>query len=141
MLVNDFCRFGLSRVEQKHFPAALADCLDAVLHIGSRHQASVGSGWIGAKNQHELGAVDIRNRDSQPISKHQTGGQMVRQLIDRGGRKLIFCSQRFLQERLKQHRPKVVNSRVTKIQCDGIVAVILSNLRQLSLGQIESFFP
>ena len=104
MCCRQFCGFRLARINQDDFSFALGDCFEPVLNIRRGHDAAVGGRRVCSEDQHVVRVVDVGDRDQQPMAKHQTGCQMMRQLIHRRRRESVARVEGLLKVILKQQR-------------------------------------
>ena len=82
MLIGHRCGFAAPRIDHHHFAATCLNSLQALLDIRHGHDAAVGRQRIAAENQHEIGVVDVRDRQQQTVAVHQIAAEVMRQLID-----------------------------------------------------------
>ena len=82
VLVGDVSGSGSKRVDDDKTTPTRLQSAQSRRHIGSRPQGSIRDHWVRAKDEHEVGAVDVGNRDRQTGPKHQPGGNLGRHLVD-----------------------------------------------------------
>ncbi|MNH36810.1 hypothetical protein D3C79_976400 [compost metagenome] len=77
MLVGHGCRFAVPRVNHHQLATTGTQGLQALFHIRHGHDAAIGRQRVGAQHQHEVGVVDVRNRQQQTVAVHQVTGQVL----------------------------------------------------------------
>ena len=85
MLIGNGSGFAATRVDHHQLAAARLQCLQPFFHIRDGHDAAIRCQRITPQYQHEIGVIDVWNRDQQTVAVHHQAGQVMRQLIDRGG--------------------------------------------------------
>ena len=83
MLIGRHRGFGAARIDRHNASAARTHRLGLAAIVGHRPQAAVRHHGIGADNQQEVGAFDIRYRERQPVAEHQPDGELLGHLVQR----------------------------------------------------------
>ncbi len=141
MLVGDGCRLTAARVDDHQFAAALLDRFQTLFDIRYRHDAAVGRQRVAAENQHEVGVIDIRNRQQHAVAIHKETGEVMRQLIDRRGRKAIAGLEQAEKVIAVGHQPIVMHAGVALINRYCILPMALLNGVKPFSHQIERLLP
>ena len=123
MGVGENGRFRAARVHHHQLAAARLHLLQPPVNAGGGHQAAVGSQRIRAHHQEKVGAVHIGNGDEQLVAEHVVGGNVMRQLVHRGGREAASGAQSADEGRRIEHGTQIVNIRIALIDADGVTAV------------------
>ncbi|MNS70979.1 hypothetical protein D3C72_1043310 [compost metagenome] len=141
MLISHGRRLAAPWIDNHHFAAARLNRFQTLLDIRHGHDAAVGRQRITAENQHEVGVIDIWNRQQQTMAVHQITAQVMRQLIDRGRRVAIARLQQPQEIIAVGHQPVVMHARVALIDRHGVLAMTLLDGRQLLGHQRKSLVP
>ncbi|MCY1430970.1 hypothetical protein D9M71_469300 [compost metagenome] len=141
MLVSHGCGFTAPRIDDNQFATPGLDRLEALFDIRHGHDAAVGRQGVAAEDQHEIGMVNIRNRQQQAMAIHQVAGQVVRQLVDRGGGKSIAGLEQTEEVVAVGHQPVVVHAGVALVHRHGVLPMGLLDGPELLRGQREGFVP
>ncbi|MNQ66331.1 hypothetical protein D3C85_808210 [compost metagenome] len=141
MLVGNRRRFTTARIDHHHLATPGLYRLQAFLHIRHGHDAAVRSQWIAAQDQHEIGVVDVRDRQQQTVAVHQMTGQVMGQLIDRRRGKPVAGFQQAEEVIAVGHQPVIVHARVALIDRHGVLPVMRLNGGEAFGDQIECRFP
>ena len=105
-------------IDDDHLAAALADRTDAAAHVGRRQQRPVGDERVGAEDHQVVGTVDVGDRHAEPGAEHQSGGNLLRHLIDRRRRVDVLRAERLQERRPVEGRPEAVGGRVADVDGD-----------------------
>ena len=146
MLVGQGRRLGPSRVDHDQLATALSQLLVATFDPGSGHDAAIGRQRVGSDDDHELGALQIRDGKEQLVAEHEVRSHHRRQLVARSCRESISRSQGAKQGGAENHSPEVVDIRVSQIDPDGVAPVPFLDLVQ-AVGDLVQrpipiyFFP
>ena len=122
MSVSDFSGFGPPGIDHDQPSTALLEVLESSFEPGSGHHAAVGDHRIGTENEQKIGAIHVWDGQQQPMTEHQGGSHVVRQLVDRCGGESISGPQGPAQGWAKNQRAPVVDTGIPHIQPDCIVA-------------------
>ena len=141
MLIGNRRRFAAARIDHHHFAAPGLNRLQAFFHIRHGHDAAVGGQRIAAQDQHEIGVIDVRNRQQQTVAVHQMAGQVMRQLVDRRRGKPVTGFQQAQKVIAVGHQPVVMHAGVALIDRHRVLPVTLLNRRQAFGDQVEGVFP
>ena len=63
MLIGNSGGFTTARIDYHQLAAARLHGLEALFYVWDGHDAAIGGQRIAAKDQHEIGMVDVWNRD------------------------------------------------------------------------------
>ncbi len=132
---------GAARVDHHQGAAAPAQLGQPPLDARRGHQAAVGGHRVGAQHQQEVGAVDVGHRQQQLMAEHLERRQVVRQLVDRGGRVAVAGAQRAQQRRAVEQHPEVVHVGIAQIDRQGVASVAPANGAQPRGGLVERLAP
>ncbi len=141
MVISDGRGLGPPGVHDHDPAAASADLLDAPRDVRRRHQAPVRCHRVGAQGQQERGPVEVGDRYQQLVPVHQVRGEVMGQLVDRGGRVTVAGPQRPCELRAGQQRGVTVRHRVAEIGRDGVVAVVHLDTQQPFRRLVERLGP
>ena len=81
MLVGRLGCLGPPRIDDNHASPAIADRAKTTPHVRSRHQAAIRHDRVGAEDEEEICAVEIRDRDERLVAEHAKGDEHLRNLI------------------------------------------------------------
>jgi len=115
VLIGNRRRLAAPRVDHHHFAAPGLDGLEALLHVGHGHDAAVGRQRVAAEDQHEVGVVDIRNRQQQAMAVHQVAAEVMRQLVDRRRGKPVACLEQAKEVIAVGHQPVVMHAGIALV--------------------------
>ncbi len=141
VLIRDPRRLGPSGIDHHDLPAALLDRLQAFRDVRNGHQAAIGHQRIASHDDKELGPIDVRHRQQQLMPKEQRRDQMVRQLVQRRGRKAIPRAQCSQERRREQQRAVVVDAGIPQVDRHRVVAVLSPNRLDPSSHLVKSLVP
>ncbi len=85
--------------------------------------------------------VNIRDRDHQHVAIEPERHQMVRQLINRGGRVALTGVQLPQEVVAMGHGAVVMHIRVAHVDAHGVIAMLLLDLRQALCHQCKRLVP
>ena len=94
MLAGDFGCLGLARVNDDKFAAAPFNVFKAIRHPGRGHDTAITGQRVRAHNDHVIRTVDVRDRNSELMTKHKVTREMMRELIHRCRGIYVFGAQR-----------------------------------------------
>ena len=141
VLVGDGRGFAAPRIDHHQFAATRLDGFEALFHIRHGHDAAVGGQRVAAEDQHEIGVIDIGNRDQQAVAVHQEAGQVVRQLVDRGSGEAIAGFQLTEEIVAVGHQPVVVHAGIALIHGHGVLPMRGLDRTQALGHQVEGLVP
>ena len=82
VLGGDLRGLGAARVEHHHPAAAVLQVADPLGEVGNGHQRAVGRHRVGAKDQEEVGPVEVGDRQQELVAEELPGHELVRDLVD-----------------------------------------------------------
>ena len=123
MLAGNFGGLGAAWVNHYNLTAAFTHGRKAFGDVGHGHHAAVGRNRIATENKKIIGVINIGNCDHELMPEHQQRCQLLRQLVDRGCTKRVFCFERAHQRRHTKQGADIVNRGIARIKADGIVAM------------------
>ncbi|MCY1359028.1 hypothetical protein D9M69_455820 [compost metagenome] len=141
VLVGNRRRLAAPRIDHHQLAAARLERLEALLHVRHGHDAAVGGQRVAAEDQHEIGVVDVRDRDQQAVAVHQVADQVVRELVHRGRRVAVAGLQLAEEIVAVGHQPVVVHTRVALVHGDRVLPVARLDVGKLLGDQGEGLVP
>ncbi|MNZ59188.1 hypothetical protein D3C78_772180 [compost metagenome] len=127
MLVGNRRCLAAPRVDHHHLAAPCLNRLQTLFHVRHGHDAAIGGQRVAAQDQHEIGVVDVGNRQQQPMAVHQMTGQVMGQLVDRSRGVAVAGFQQAEEIVAVGHQPIVVHAGVALVHRDGVLAMALLN--------------
>ncbi|CRQ80221.1 hypothetical protein PAERUG_E5_London_17_VIM_2_12_12_04692 [Pseudomonas aeruginosa] len=125
-----------------HQPAAAClQRLQALLHVRHGHDAAVGRQRVAAEHQHEVGVVDVGDRDQQTMAVHLLADQVMRQLVDGSRGEAVARFQQAEEVVAMGHQAVVVHARIALVDRHRIVAMALADLAEAAGHQREGLVP
>ena len=82
VFVGLFRGLRAARVDDHEPAAAGAQRAQSPGHVGRGHQRAVGRERVRAEHQEVVGAVDVGNGDRERAAEHESGGNLLRHLVD-----------------------------------------------------------
>ncbi len=116
------CGLGAAGVDHHDATAALADRRDPAARVGHRGDRAVGDRRVGAEHEQVVGAVDVGHRQQRVVAEHLQRREVLRELVDRGGREDVAAAQHLLQALGRQDRGGV-GGRVAEVDPHRVAAV------------------
>ena len=141
MLVGNGGGFAAPWVDHHQLATASLDGLQALFHIRHGHDAAIGGQRITAEDQHEVGVVDIGNRNQQTMAVHEVAGQVMRQLIHRRGGEAIAGFQLTKEIVAVGHQPIVMHAGIALIDGHGVLPMRGLDRTQALSHQLERLIP
>ncbi len=124
-----------------HLAAALADRANPAAHVGRGQQRPVRDQRVGAEDQQVVGAVDVGHRHREPGAEHQPGRDLLRHLVDGGGRVDVLRPERLQEGGAVDHRPEAVGGRVADVDGDGVAPALGEHPRKALVDGGERLLP
>ena len=141
MFAGQLGGFRQAGIHHHQFAAPFAQRLDTLAHIGHGPDAAVGRNGVGAKHEKVLAAVNVRNGKQRLVAEQPQAGEMVRQLVYRGGGKTVAGVEVAKQVFLMRHHPVVVYGGVTQIHAQGIHPIALYDVHQALGSSVQRLLP
>ena len=109
--------------------------------IGHSPHAAVAGQRVGANDQHQVGAGNVGQGHREPVTKHQAAGQLLGHLVQGGGRKHVFGTQRPRQFGEIREQPDLVGCRIAHHNARRVASVHSHQGRQATLNLGKGFIP
>src|SRR5204863_329322 len=77
---------GAARIDHDELAAARLHRLRLAAEVGHRPHAAVRRERVRAEHDEQLRALEIGDRDAEPVAEHQAARELLRHLIERGRR-------------------------------------------------------
>ena len=97
MFGGDLGRFGSPRVDNNKFSAPIFNMFKALRNASRGHNAAITGERVCPQDNHMVRAVDIGDRNSKFMSKHEMRRKVMRELIHRGRGEDVFTTNGFSQ--------------------------------------------
>ena len=124
MLVDEFCRLGAPRIDERRYGHALADRRHPTWPIRCGGEAPIRGLGIGAHHQEIVGAVDVGHRDGERVAEHQTGRHMFGHLVHRACREDIAGTERLHEWPHVERARQTMHVGIPQVHADGIGSVL-----------------
>ena len=141
MLVCGVGSPGPSRIHHDHLATALPDRLEPTGPVGRGGQAPVRLIRVGAQHEQVGGAVDIGDRDQVGVAEHETGRDMLRHLVDRGGAEDALGPEHLEEDPRVEGSRHRVDVGIPQVDAHGAVAVLGDDRQQAGFDQGECLVP
>ena len=141
VLVGHRRRFGAAWIDDHDAPAAGAQIVEPLAHVGRRHDAAVGDQRVGADAEKEIRPVEIRYGHHQAVTEHVVRRHHVRKLIDRARRIQILRSEVSQEQLAEGDQAEVMSGGIALIDRDRVRTVHLSDPLDLVHDPIECVIP
>ena len=130
-----------ARIDDHDLAAARPDGAQPLADVGCRHQAPVRDDGVGAEDQKILRPIDVRHRDRERQSEHETSGNVLRHLVD-GARREDAPRAEHAEERPGvEGEGERVHGGVPEVDGDRVLAVRRTKRGQTAVDLGESVVP
>ena len=134
-------RFGAAWIDDDDAAAAGAQIVQALAHVGRRHDAAVGDERVGADAEKEIRPVEIRYGHQQAVTEHVVRRHHVRKLVDRAGRIQILRSEVPQEQLTEGDQAEAMSGGIALIDGDRVRTVSLADPIDLVHDAIECIVP
>ena len=116
MRIGDKRGFGAARIDDRQPAAARLQRRDALFDIGHRPDAAVRGQRVAADDDHVLRTVDIGDGEQRVMAEHQQLDELMRNLVDRRGRKGRPGADGLFQRRYLRRDAVIMRRRVAEVE-------------------------
>ena len=141
VLISRVRGLGAAGVHHDQSSAPLAQLLEPPLDVGRRHDRSIGDERIATHHEEEVRAVDVGHRQQERRPEEQVREEMLRLLVDTGGRVAIARPDRREKLRDVDDRRPAMRDGVAEVEADRVAAVTLAHVEQPLRDEVEGLVP